>query len=1267
MDAELTFEPNSTTLYSGEHVNLTCHMREANVSEWYYEFKWNDKPLVPITPSNVLRIPELTPDRNGDYQCIAHHNRSEESKQSNRATLSVSAHRPRATVRASRTSIPVGGSLTLTCSVEQSAGWSYDWFTRSPDAEETAIATNPVHNSLSISQGGSYWCRGRRTHSDFFSEKSHVHHIDRTLSNRSFVVLQHNWTQIFSGETISVRCEIQGGGDTQWEYEWRTTSSHQPVTGPNTAPTHSEYRLGPASVFHSGEYWCKARADWYSSTEWSEAFQLRVTRTSNHLSQPPRGRYVFTSFYWLFLAGPAKCDLDVDLKWSMNADKPRPRLTADDTTITGKGSVALTCSVENAAEWRYDWFRRTSASSAAQILRYNETDDEISISEEGIYSCRGRRGDTSFLTEDSNRVTIENRVSHKASVVLQPDWSLVFSGERITVRCELPADELTEVEYEWTNPTDELTEVEYEWTNPTDELTEVEYEWTNPTDELSEWEYEWTKPNSTTAPTHNEHRIVNVSSSDSGSYRCLAKDKKNLNSTTEWSDDVTLTVSERPAAQLSADHRAFPVGGSVLLTCSVGPASPGWKYYWYRGEKTSEPLTDEDFKSHGQSASASREGLYWCRGGRGDPVYYTQYSHSVRIHGIVHNRAAVTLQPNWPSRYRGEAVTLRCEIQGGDSEWEYEWTATSSQAPPNTKEFRISLGSDLSGSYWCQGRLKGAWQNSTGWSAPLTLSDAAAPPPVLTVSPSWLTPGASGTLTCGGVPHPTAGWRFYWYRAHPISLDPVPRCPQSDQYHTPEFSYELLPGSDGGTEQNSSVIQGLTESAGYSCRAGRGDPVFYTEYSETKWVWPVDSYSSVSLTVKPDSVQHFDDDNVRLTCEGNSDEWRLWMFTGEVELTECKSHKTMTSFSWNIYLPSGVFWCGSGSEISNAVNITRDSDRVLLESPAHPVTGGQSVTLSCSLFRRTNLDSSFFFYKNGELLQSDVKGKLEISAVSKSDEGFYKCEHSGVFSPESWMSVKYSDRVLLESPAHPVTEGVSVTLSCSWFGRKLDSSFSFYKNDELLQRDIRGKMEISSVSKSDEGSYKCEHSGVFSQESWMSVKYSDRVLLESPAHPVTEGVSVTLSCSWFGRKLDSSFSFYKNDELLQRDIRGKMEISAVSKSDEGFYKCEHSGVFSPESWMSVKLTPAAPPSASPVPLVVGLVGGFTLILLLSLLLLCWCRNSKNLCRDRLSQSLRTNQSSDPTVQYDEIQLPVYSSLLHGDDCIYDSIRGDTEEGTRGDP
>ncbi|XP_060942862.1 uncharacterized protein LOC133020354 [Limanda limanda] len=376
------------------------------------------------------------------------------------------------------------------------------------------------------------------------------------------------------------------------------------------------------------------------------------------------------------------------------------------------------------------------------------------------------------------------------------------------------------------------------------------------------------------------------------------------------------------------------------------------------------------------------------------------------------------------------------------SEWFYEFKWNDKPLVPisSTNVFRIpELTPDRNGDYQCIAHHNSSEENRRSNRATLSVS-AAAPRPVVTVSPSWLTPGASGTLTCGGGPHPTAGWRFYWYRADLISLDP------SDM-HTAEFSYELLPGSDGGTEQNSFVIRGLTESAGYACRAGRGDPVFYTKYSEKKWVWPVDSYSSVSLTVRPDSVQHFYHDLIRLTCEGNPAKWRLWRFTEYgVRVLECESQERITSFTWTfINLRSGVVWCESGSEISNAVNIT-------------------------------TVDT-----------------------------------------------------------------------------------------------------------------------------------YAD-VLLESPVHPVTGGQSVTLSCSWDGRNLDSSSSFYKNGELLQSDVRGKLEISAVSKSDEGFYKCEHSGDFSPESWMSVKLTPAAPPSTSPVPLVVGLVGGFTLILLLSLLLLCWCRS-----------------------------------------------------------
>ena len=54
-----------------------------------------------------------------------------------------------------------------------------------------------------------------------------------TVSNKTVVTQQPNWPQIFSGEWITLRCEIEDGGDTEWEYEWKTTKEKP--------PKHSEY------------------------------------------------------------------------------------------------------------------------------------------------------------------------------------------------------------------------------------------------------------------------------------------------------------------------------------------------------------------------------------------------------------------------------------------------------------------------------------------------------------------------------------------------------------------------------------------------------------------------------------------------------------------------------------------------------------------------------------------------------------------------------------------------------------------------------------------------------------------------------------------------------------------------------------------------------------------------------------------------------------------------------------------------------------------
>uniref|UniRef100_A0A3Q2D344 Ig-like domain-containing protein n=1 Tax=Cyprinodon variegatus TaxID=28743 RepID=A0A3Q2D344_CYPVA len=273
--------------------------------------------------------------------------------------------------------------------------------------------------------------------------------------------------------------------------------------------------------------------------------------------------------------------------------------------------------------------------------------------------------------------------------------------------------------------------------------------------------------------------------------------------------------------------------------------------------------------------------------------------------------------------------------------------------------------------------------------------------PVLSVSPSWLSPGASVTLSCEVEPQ-SAGWRFFWYKAVPDSS-------------SRSYSFELLPDITNRTELNSYILHGQNHSAGYVCGAGRGDPVDFSAYTAFCISASV-SLNPMSLSVSPDRVQHFNSDSVSLSCEGNSIEWRVKWIRETGSLYDCSYMGNMNRSTCSINMDwyhSGVYWCESGSgHFSNAVNITvKNINGIILVSPVHPVTEGDPVTLSCR-DKEQKLLSNVFFYQNNKLIQNDSREELNISAVSKSDEGFYKCEHLGKESPQSWMAV----RVPLTSP-----------------------------------------------------------------------------------------------------------------------------------------------------------------------------------------------------------------------------------------------------------
>nr|XP_046174379.1 Fc receptor-like protein 5 isoform X2 [Oncorhynchus gorbuscha] len=339
-----------------------------------------------------------------------------------------------------------------------------------------------------------------------------------------------------------------------------------------------------------------------------------------------------------------------------------------------------------------------------------------------------------------------------------------------------------------------------------------------------------------------------------------------------------------------------------------------------------------------------------------------------------------------------------------------------------------------------------------------------------------------------------------------------------------------------------------------------------------------------SLSVSPDRSQFFKLESVALSCEvqGNSTGWRLKRSTVSGERSDCgrKWGKPQGSSCIVSLIPSdsGVYWCESGSgEHSNAVNITVHAGAVILESPALPVTEGDSVTLSCR-YQVTPSDLTADFYKDGSLIRAETTGEITIPAVSKSDEGLYKCTNSEGESPESWMTV--TDHSLPASLSVSPDRSQffkyeSVSLSCEVQGnsagwRLKRSTVSGDRSDcGRKWGKPQGSSCIVSLIPSDSGVYWCESgSGEHSNAVNITV-HAGAVILESPALPVTEGDSVTLSCRYQVTPSDLTADFYKDGSLIRAETTGEITIPAVSKSDEGLYKCTNSEGESPESWMTV--------------------------------------------------------------------------------------------------
>ncbi|XP_030635199.1 basement membrane-specific heparan sulfate proteoglycan core protein-like [Chanos chanos] len=398
----LTLRPQR--IFSGESVTLRCEIPGGNISyvDWY---KDQDAKPDYRTDNNQYVISPVKTSHSGTYTCAAHLYNSNSTDWSDGVTLSVTAL-PRATLTVKpETTVYTGETVSLKCEIETESGWRYKWYKGSTQTELSSSVRHTVSGDTLTIRGavefdaGQYWCEGKRDNRPTSSKLSSPVTVTVKESPKAVVILQPD-KQTFRGETVTLRCQIQGERDTDWEYSWyKKSSSLSPVS------KDQEYTISPVSESHSGEYTCrgKRRRDSQNS-EMSDAVTLTVS--SGEFLSPPASLIISPSRTQHFTSDSLSLNCEVQSNstgWTVRR-------------YTDNGEVS-DCSS--------DWGSVTGSTCSISSLQSSDS---------GVYWCQSDSGGNS----NPLNITVTS-----SDVILESPVHPVTEGHTLTLRCTYrykPAD-----------------------------------------------------------------------------------------------------------------------------------------------------------------------------------------------------------------------------------------------------------------------------------------------------------------------------------------------------------------------------------------------------------------------------------------------------------------------------------------------------------------------------------------------------------------------------------------------------------------------------------------------------------------------------------------------------------------------------------------------------------------------------------------------------------------------------------------------------------
>ncbi|XP_053537469.1 Fc receptor-like protein 5 [Ictalurus punctatus] len=171
--------------------------------------------------------------------------------------------------------------------------------------------------------------------------------------------------------------------------------------------------------------------------------------------------------------------------------------------------------------------------------------------------------------------------------------------------------------------------------------------------------------------------------------------------TTTWSNEVTLSVIERPKAVLTLqpDGQIFS-GQEVTFTCEIrGHADTEWMYNWNKDGV--QILSSVENSKYSFTAVESLSAKYTCSGRRRSDSQTSETSNTVTLTVSEKPKPTVRVSPQ-SSVYTGDRVTLNCNLLSNG--WTFLWYKDRVQVAEDTDTFHDTVSNAGETVYQCKAR-----------------------------------------------------------------------------------------------------------------------------------------------------------------------------------------------------------------------------------------------------------------------------------------------------------------------------------------------------------------------------------------------------------------------------------------------------------------------------------------------------------------------------------------------------------------------------------